>query len=260
MRGLDRTASLYLGQLWSMTLCEWKLREQSTILGFLWTLLQPALTFFVLYALFTKWMGSRTPNYSSYLLIGIVEYGFFNAATTYGLTSLQRRSGILMNFKVPRELIVLSAGLSVALSFLVELGLMLSFACLTGAAPAASWLWAAPIVAVEVVFVLGLLLSLSIVAARYPDFARIWSIVTNLGFFLTPIFYTLDTISPSRQRLLLLNPMTHFIELTRACVLRGGAPAARDLGGLALLAVAATAAGYAFFKKCEPLLADFVLG
>lgn len=255
---VDR-AGLYLGQLWSMTVCEWKLREQSTVLGFVWTLLQPGLMFFVLYELFTKWMGAGTPNYPTYLLIGIVEYGFFNGATTYGLTSLQRRSGILMNFKVPRELIVLSSGLSVTISYGVELLLVLVFACLLGAAPAFVWLWALPIILVHVVFVLGLLLSLSIVAARYPDFARIWNIVTTVGFFLTPIFYTLGSIAKSRQKLLLLNPMTHFIELTRACLLRGHAPSATELGGLTLLALVCAASGYAVFKAFELKLADYVI-
>lgn len=249
---------LYADQLRELTQCEWKLREQSSVLGFLWTLLQPLLMFGVLYALFTKWMGHHTSGYASYLLIGIVEWGFFASATSYGLTSFLRRSGILLNFKIDRELVVYSAILSVLISYLFELALMLAFAVALGARVSPSWAAFPLLIAVQLALVTGLTLLLAVLAARFPDVERIWSILLMSGFFLTPIFYSLDSISPGRRRLLELNPMTHLIEMSRDCVLAGRFPAPGRLAALGLAAAALSAAAYGVFKLWEIKIGDWV--
>ena len=85
---MTRDLRLYWERLWRLTVSEFLLREQSSVVGFLWTLLQPLLLFSVLYGLFTRWMTPRADGYAAYLLIGIVQYGFFNSGSTMGLSSL----------------------------------------------------------------------------------------------------------------------------------------------------------------------------
>jgi lipopolysaccharide transport system permease protein len=249
---------LSLEQVAELTRCEWKLREQSSVVGFLWTLLHPLLMFAVLYALFTKWMGDRMSNYAAFLLIGVVQYGFFNNATTYGLSSLSRRSAILMNFDFPRGAVVLASVLSVALSHLLELGLMLGFLCAIGASPTLSWLALPLLTLLQLAVICGLALVVAVVAARFPDFERVWSVLMTAGFFLTPVFYTLDVVDERRRRFLWLNPITRVIELSRDCLLRGRFPAAGDLAWLGLAAAVLLAAGYGIFKRNEKHLADYV--
>ena len=253
-----RDLRLYWERLWRLTASEFLLREQSTITGFLWTLMQPLLLFSVLYGLFTRWTSPRAEGYAAYLLIGVVMYGFFNTGSTMGLSSLNRRSAMLLNFRVPRELFVLSSVASVALSYALELALMLGFVLAAGYKPQATWLLLPAIVAVHLLLVAGLSLWLSLLAARYPDWERIWNIFMTAGFFLTPIFYPLSDVTPRRQQVLLLNPMTHVIEMTRAVLLRGTAPSwtvfAALAGGCALL----FASGWALFRRYELALSDWV--
>ncbi len=256
---MGRDLRLYVEQLGRLTLSEFKLREQSTFLGFLWTLLQPALLFLALYGLFTRWTGRNTADYAAYLLIGVVQYGFFNSGSTFGLSSLNRRSSLLLNFRIPRELVVLSAVFSVTISYFFELATMLAFLLLLGARPSAAWLWLPGIVLAHVAFVAGLCLWLAVVSARFRDWERIWTVVTTCGFFLTPIFYTLDSVSPGRRRALLLNPMTHIIELSRGCLMRGEAPSPRAFAALAAGCVLLCWSGAAFFKRHEQRLGDFVV-
>jgi ABC-type polysaccharide/polyol phosphate export permease len=255
---MGRELRLYLEQIWRLTVSEFKLREQSTLLGFLWTLLQPLLLFCALFGLFTRWTGRNTADYAAYLLIGVVQYGFFNSGTTFGLSALNRRSSLLLNFRLPREIIVLSAVLSVATSYLFELATMLVFLLLLGIRPNAAWAYLPLLIALHVALVVGLCLWLSVIAARFRDWERIWSVVTTAGFFLTPIFYTMDSISPARRRVLLLNPMTHVIELTRGCLMRGEAPSPRIVAALAAACVVLCWGGRAFFKRHELRLGDFV--
>ena len=249
---------LYADRVVRLTLCEWKLREQSSMFGFAFTLLQPLLLFTVLYGLFTKWMGSRTEAYAFYLLIGIVQYGFFNAGTTVGLTSMSRRRGVILNFKIPRDAVVLAAVLSVALSHAAELGLMLAFTLALGGKLSAAWLFLPALGALELLLVAGVSFWLAALGARFPDLERVWSVLMTAGFFVTPVFYTLDAIDPSRRRLLLLSPVTRIIEMTRGCVLRGEAPPLAVFAGVAVAAAAVAATGWAFFKSRELEIADWV--
>ena len=249
---------LYFDRLWEMGFCEWKLREQSTIYGFLWTLLNPLLTFAVLYVVFTKWMGAKVGNYASFLLIGVVQYGFFNLGTSYGLSSLRRRSGVIMNFILPIEIVMFSTVLSVAISHFFEFCLMLLFIMVMGVRPTLSWIALPFIFMLLVAMILSLSLFLSILDARYQDFERIWGIVVSTGFFLTPIFYTMDIITPSRRRFLWLNPMTSVIDMTRQAALQGKFPNIKEFGGILIFTVLLAVFGGVFFRKQESKIADYI--
>lgn len=250
---------VYPSRLWEMTRSEWKLRQQSSWGGFLWTLLEPLLTYLVLYWLFTQWMQSNVEDYAAHLLIGVVSYGFFSAATAYGMTSPRRRRGIMMNFIVERELLVVSASLSVALSYLLEVALMTAVIAALGSAPTILWLFLPLFAGLFILLVTGLALHLSVLAARFSDFERIWRIVLFAGYFLTPVFYTLDALSESRRAFLRFNPLAHIIELIRDSLVRGRTPPLDDIAGLSVLCVVVFASGYFFFKAHEKKLSDYVL-
>ncbi len=251
--------AVYANQFRELTRCEWKLREQSTLLGFLWTLLNPLLMFLVLYMLFTRWMGGFMANYPGYLLIGVVQFNLFTTATTTGMGSLNSRRSIMMNFIMPRELFVLTTVCSVAISHAIELVLMLVFLIALGAVPRLSWLTFPLIDAVLLLFVTGLALGLSVLALRFIDFLRIWSIITTAGFFLTPVFYSAAAIGADRQRFLRFNPMAHIIGLARDCLLEGRFPAWRHMAALTALALLVAGIGYAVFNKQKRRLSDYVL-
>ncbi len=256
----DAARNLYFDRLREMTICEWKMREQSTFYGFLWTLLNPFLFFLVLYIVFTKWMGNKAANYPAYLLIGVVQYNFFQLGTSYGLSSLRRRSSVVLNFVLPRELIMFSSVLSVTLSHLFELAIVMAFVMVLGVRPALSWVALPAVDALLIALVCSLSLFLAIFQARYQDFERIWNILTNMGFFLTPIFYTLSVISPGKRRLLwLFNPMTSIIMMTREVVMKGKFPSLVEFGSIFALTAILWWRGLAYFRGHEAKIGDYVL-
>ncbi|MFC1679800.1 ABC transporter permease [Elusimicrobiota bacterium] len=213
--------SPYLHLLWELTRTEFQLRDQGTVLGFLWTLLHPALMFTVLYFLFTRWMGRFVDNYAPYLLIGIVQYQFFDKTTCYSLASLRRKGNLVRNFKFPKEIIVLSTVGSNLWSYLLEMAILLVFLLFVGFRPTTAWLLLPLAVLNLVIFTLGVSLLLSLIATEYQDLERVWGIVTTAGFYLTPVFYPLSILAENRQALLRLNPMTHHLDSIRACLMPG---------------------------------------
>lgn len=234
---------------------EWRLRQQSTFLGFLWTLLNPALMFAVLYGLFVKWLGRAQDGYAVFLLIGIVQWNFFASATSAALSSLPRRGPLLENYPLALEIPVLAAVLSVYFSHLLELASLAAILAFFQAPPSAAWLWLIGLDLAYLALAAGIGLILAGLFAFYTDMERIWSILLSAGFFLTPVFYPLSVIAPEKARLIGSSPLTAVIESSRAA-LSGGAPLPADLIRLCLWAAAAAAAGAAFMRLNRSRIGD----
>lgn len=241
-----------------MTRAEWLLREQSTILGFMWTLLHPLFMFGVLYWVFGNWMRAAVPDYPAFLMVGVVLFGFFSSGTHYGLSSLQRRRGIAMNFLVPRELLVFSAVLSVWLSYAVECALLLAMLCALGIAPKASWAFFPLLLAAQAALVLGLSLLLSLCGARMTDFERVWGLVTWAVFFLTPVFYRPDAVGLAQQAWVRANPIAALITASRQCLIDGVAPETNLLVVLGAWSAASLGLGWPVFRALRSRIGDFI--
>ncbi|MEQ1918098.1 MAG: ABC transporter permease [Elusimicrobiota bacterium] len=255
----SRPSFPYLNLVWEMTRGEIKLRDQGTALGFLWTLLHPGLMFAVLYGLFAKWVGRMVDSYILYLLVGLVLWNFFQKATTYALGSFRRFRGTVLNYRFPREIVVLASIGAVLWSSLMELCVLMAVVIALGQPPRAAWLLLPMLLTLEIILVIGLGLFLAVWSVEYQDLERIWDVTTSALFYLTPIFYPLEIISADKQFLLRLNPLTRIIAAFRDCIVLGRAPNAAVCllllaGGLALCV-----AGVALLRRRQYALADKLL-
>lgn len=248
----------YLDLTVQMTLSEFRLRDQGTLLGFFWTLLHPLLLFLILNLLFIKWMGKFVEHYPLYLLVGIVQWNFFASATSYSLSSLIRRAELVKNFTFPREIIVVSSVLTVFLSHLFELLILTAFLLLSGATFTPLFFLVPLIVLVQLILVISISLPLSALCVYYRDIERIWGLIVTAGFFLTPIFYSLSAISEQRRLLLLLNPMTHIITASRSCLIYNNAPNFSLLGIILLLSLLILFIGFKIFRKMQRKFAEIL--
>ncbi|HAF95412.1 MAG: hypothetical protein A2021_01185 [Elusimicrobia bacterium GWF2_52_66] len=242
-------------KLLALARVEWRLRQQSTFLGFLWTMLNPALLFAVMYAVFEHSFGSRQSDYAMFLVIGIVEWNFFSSATNCALTSLQRRAPIIKNYPVSPETVVLASLLSVYFSHLLELAALGTLVLLFGASPSLSWLWLAPLDILYLCLVAGTGMLLAWLGVFYFDIERIWAIALMAGFFLTPIFYPLDVVNEVKRRLLEFSPLTAAVESLRL-IFSGAPPSHEALLCLAFWAVPALIAGFTALRLARAKIGD----
>jgi ABC-type polysaccharide/polyol phosphate export permease len=86
---------------------------------------------------------------------------------------------------------------------------------------------------------------------------HIWAIFSRLFLFVTPVFYTVDSLAPAMRALIsYLNPLTPFLKAFRAIFLHGGALAAPVLGHCLILGTAALSASYLIFLRWEGAALD----
>ena len=252
-------AHSYLYLLSEMAWAEFKIRDQGTFFGFLWTLLYPALMLVVLYMLFVKWMGRFVDQYAAYLLIGLLFWNFFQKSTSYALTSLSRRHSLITNFKFPREIIIFSSLASILYAFLLEICVLCVFLLFLGIYPKPAWLMLPPLIVVTLLLTAGVSLFLSLLATEYQDLERIWDVCSMALFYLTPIFYPLSIISERHQPWLLFNPITQILIAVRGCLIDGRLPNAASLAAVTLASGATFAAGIFLLRRYEYHVIDRIM-
>jgi ABC-2 type transport system permease protein len=253
------SSKAYWSLVWELTRTEFKLRDQGTIFGFLWSLLYPAMMFTVMYVVFVKWFGSNVPNYGPYLVIGLVQWQFFDRATTTGFTSLRRRAGLLRNFSFASEITVIAGVGCVFISYLFETVVMLFLVHLWGAPVSASWLMLPLDIAALVALALATALLLALLSVEFQDMERTWSVLVTAAFYVTPVFYPLTVIAPKYHRYMKLNPMLHVIWGFRSCLLPGSVAYAATPAAILAASVSATLLLVVVFQKRALAISDRII-
>ena len=240
----------YWLMIWELAFSDFRLRDQGTFLGFLWTLLYPLMHFCVLYVIFSDWMKS-IQNFPLYMLIGMCLWRLFSATTGASILSIIRYRSFVKSIAFPKECIVYASILAVAFSSVLELIILIIFCSIIKGFISIYIFLLIPIFLLTLYLTIGISLLLALIGVYFLDMFRIWSILTSMGFFLTPIFYSLEMLSPVKRTIILLNPMTHIIKASREILLDGQFPQLQGLLYPFIVATIFFVIGYMLFKKFE---------
>ena len=242
-----------------LTVSAFKLRDQGTFLGFLWTLLQPLAMLSVLYWLFRGRMGQSIEHFGLYLLVGIVLWTFFATGTSKGLLSLVMRRDLICAVTFPHELITVSAVLTVLFSSTLEFVVVLGFALAVGAGISWAWLWLPVVLVMEAALVIGCALLFAPWYVYARDLDNIWNILLRLGFFLTPIFYLPEQfLAGVEHKIYMLNPVTQIMIHARAILLHHELPSLGATVYTLTVCLAVLIAGIVNFRYCTRDLAEHI--
>jgi ABC-2 type transport system permease protein len=219
-------ARRFFDLLWLMAGTEFKRVYFGTILGYLWSLIRPLALFGVLLFVFTQIfkVGSELHNYPVLLLLGIVQFTFFQEATSNAVTSVVSQEGIVRKTQFPRLVIPLSTVLTAFFNFLLNLIVVFVFILAWGVDPA--WTWLLYPVGLAALFVLTTAMSMafSVLYVRFRDVAIIWVVAAQILFYATPILYPLGekgiaADNPSIEEALMINPLAVIFEQIRVWIL-----------------------------------------
>lgn len=199
-------------------------RYRKSVLGVLWSLLNPLLTMLVMTLVFSFLFRFEIPNYPVYLLSGQIIFGFFNESTTQAMNSVINGEAIIKKVYVPKYIFPVSRVLSsfVNLSFSL-LAFILVF--IITRAPFHWTLFLIPIpVIYTFVFSLGIGMLMSSLAVFFRDLTYLYGIGMTLLTYLTPLFYPISIIPEWAQPFMGFNPMFHFVDYFRNVALNGVVP------------------------------------
>ena len=204
-----------------MITADFKVRYQSSVLGYLWSLLRPLFLFVTLYIVFTLIfkVGKGVPHYPVYLLLGIIMWNFFNETTVIGMGSVVGKGDLIRKISIPRYLTVLSSSVSALINLLINLVVVIVFALFSGITPSIGWLLF-PFVIVELfVFSTAVAFFLSALYVKFRDVTYIWEVGLQAAFYATPILYPLTRVGEQYRQYFFLNPMAQIIQDGRALLI-----------------------------------------
>jgi ABC-type polysaccharide/polyol phosphate export permease len=197
---------------------ELTLRYKRSIIGIGWTLLNPMLTSFVLWVVFSFVFASRLPGtqqYAPYLMAGILLITFFNQGVTISAESIASNGPVLTKIYVPPQVFPIATALAGLVNFFIGM-IPLTIVCLISGQSIA---WTMPLVIVVGVclalLTAGIGLTLSILYIRYDDMRNIVNVLLMILMYFTPVFYPISILSPKLQQIIQLNPLASYLDIFR---------------------------------------------
>lgn len=199
-------------------------KYRQSLLGVLWSFLNPLLTTFVLYFVFSTIFQSSTPNFTVYLLSGLVMYNFFTEATSLGLEAITANANLINKVYVPRYIYPLSRVFSSVINLAISIVPLIITCLVTGLRiTKAYFLLPFPLLCI-CCFACGMSFLLATCNVFFRDTKFLWGIITMLWMYLTPLFYPETIIPAGFLTLYHMNPLYQFIYFLRCIVIDGVTP------------------------------------
>lgn len=230
---------------------DFKSKYKRSVLGVLWSFLNPLLTMSVQYLVFSSLFRFDIPYYPVYLLCGIIMFNFFNEACGMTLGSIVGNASLITKVYVPKYIYPLTRTLSSLVNLLISLAPLLIVVLISGLLPTKAYFLLLFELVCLTVFSLGLGLLLSAAMVFFRDTQFLWSVVSMIWMYLTPIFYPENILPPGVDIVLKINPLYYFVKFTRICIIDGVSPEPLMYVQCFIAALAALALGAFVFKKSQ---------
>ena len=241
---------------------EFQSKYGNAILGAAWSLLSPIAMILVYTVIFAQVMRSKLPGndsafaYSIYLCAGILTWGLFAEIIARAQTMFIEQANLIKKISFPRICLPLIIVLNALLNFGIIFGLFTVFLLATGNFP--GWVFFAilPILALQVLFAIGLGMVLGVLNVFFRDVGQFFGIFMQFWFWFTPIVYSASILPPAVRAALGFNPMAPIIGAYQSILVSGQAPQWSSLAPAALLAVLLCVFGMRLFRKRSGEMVD----
>lgn len=250
----------YKELIWMLAKTDFKLRYHGSVLGYLWALLKPLLTFAILNFVFSSVFNPRNTGmdtYSLQLLVSLMIFYFFSEGTSAGMSSLVSKSQLVTKIYVPRWSIILASTINATLIYIMNLLVIILFFFFKGFLPSPL---AIGMFLLFSVFVYVIILSFSLLTAplyvKFRDLSMIWEVLLMIILYASPIIYPLATIPAKYHALMLLNPLAFIVHFNKESLINNHFA---DPGQYAIF-IAIVAGGFVFsiwsYRKMAPRIAE----
>ena len=204
----------YRDMIYSLVRRELRGRYKGSVLGFLWTYINPLCQVIVYSAVFSVIFKVEIEKFYLYLIIGMMPWTFFSTSVQGGSTCIRAQSDMVKKIYFPREVIpiayVTSAFVNMLLSFIIVFLAVL----LSGFGFKLQALIYLPLIMVmEYLFALGIAFIVSSITVYFRDLEQIVGVIMMAWIYITPIMYNMEYIPEQYRQLIVLNPMTPIVEV-----------------------------------------------
>lgn len=237
-------------------------RYAGSLLGFVWSLVQPLWMLLLFTFVFSTVMKVspvgevRTQHFAIFLFGGLLPWMALQEGVLRSSTAITENASLVKKLRFPSEILVLAVVLAALLHEAIAAAIFLLILAGIGEL---SW-GGLPLLLVAVPLQVGLTLGLGLMVAAihvfFRDTAQILGMVFNAWFYLTPVVYPLALVPGRFRSWLELNPLTPLVGLYRQAFLGGSAVPVQGTAALALVAAVLLSLGFWLFRRLKRAFAD----
>jgi ABC-type polysaccharide/polyol phosphate export permease len=247
----------FRGLLRSLVIRDIKVKYQRSLLGVIWTLLNPLLTVAILVAVFTYVVRIQVDRYWAFLLSGFFAWNFIQRTLYHSTTILRDHASLSRSVYYPAEILILGASLSKLVEFLIEISIVvIALGLFHHRGLPGSLLLFPVIVAIQVVLSVGLMFPLAVFSVLYYDIQHALPIVITSLFYISPVFYPVEMIPEAARPYYYLNPVVGVLELFHKVLYEGRWPSATLLASVSAAALAICLGGHFVFKRYKEICVE----
>ena len=241
-----------------------KARYRGSVLGFLWSFINPLLLLLVYTFVFTVVLPGIRPReldpFAVFMFCGILPWSWFSSSLIEASSVLISGGNLIRKVLFPAEVLPIVTVFSGLVHFCLGLPILAAFLMYYGKPVVhADLLWFPLVVAVQLVLTLGLALVLSALTVHFRDLRDLLANLLTLWFFATPIIYPLSLAPDNVRPFLNLNPFTHLAVAYQEILFVDGPFAAWErLAAVGAFALIVCVIGYALFDRLRDSLAEEV--
>lgn len=245
----------------SLVVRELKARYRGSVLGFLWSFINPLLQLAIYWFVFSYIMPTRDvmgmSPYALFLFTGILPWTWFSSSVTESSGVLISGGNLIKKILFPAEVLPIVVVLANLVHFFLGLPILFAFLIYYGKIHA-TLVYFPAIVVLQFLFTMGVCLFISALAVHFRDVQNIIGNLMMMWFFASPVIYSYLTISPSIQRFLNYNPMTHVLVGYHQTLFTGSMGHWPWLLVMVPVSLVVFLTGYAFFDRLRETFAEEV--
>ncbi len=246
--------------LWAWTVRTVKARYQQSLLGGVWAILQPAASAIIFSIIFTRFVPIDTHGipYIVFSYAALVPWTFFSGSVSDMVDSLVLNMNLISKIYFPREVLPFSATVARLLDFAIAFAiliLLMVFFRMPIFTPV--WLFLPVIIAVQILFSLGVGLAGAALNVFYRDMRHLFALGLQLWLYASPVIYPVSSVPEQYRTLYFLNPMAGILTAYRDVLLYQQVPGSY-FWLATVISVITFLLGYWFFRRVELRFADVV--
>lgn len=237
-------------------------RYKGSVLGFLWTFINPLLQLIVYTIVFSIIMNTSYEQYYLFLFVALVPWMFFSSSVTDGAASILKEKDMVKKIYFPREVLPISTVTSGFVNMILTFIVVFVVVIISGRGLNPLALLCLPVVMiVEYILCLGIALIVSSLTVYLRDLQYILGIFVMALQYLTPVMYGVDMVERSSAGKWLvmmfnLNPMTPIIKIYRQIIYYGEVPELSSLLIAVAVGVVFIVVGEILFKRLQKGFAE----
>ena len=255
MLAIIRPLWAYRGFILGSVKREFQSKYRNSLLGAAWNILNPLAMIIVYTLIFSQIMRAKLPGvesafgYSIYLCAGVITWGLFAEIVGRGQNTFLENANLLKKLSFPRLCLPVTVVANAGLNFSIIFGLFTAFLVLSGTFPGLPYLAVFPLLALLVLFSIGLGITLGVLNVFFRDVGQFFGIFLTFWFWLTPIVYPISILPEKIQAYINFNPMTRLVNAFQVVLVHGQWPNWYSLWPVVVLALLLCIFGFGLYRR-----------